>query len=89
MEGHLQIPGRTGWNPPPSLLCVSRGKSLGVGVDSNHLDIRVNTLDQCRQRAGTTADIENAITGLKGRMIKQDHPGLVTAEQFHNRVIER
>jgi len=30
----------------------------------------MKTLDQCRQCAGATADIENAIARLKGRMIK-------------------
>jgi hypothetical protein len=46
------------------------GKSLGVRVDSNHLDVRMKTLDQCRQCACTTTNIENAIPWPKGRMIK-------------------
>jgi hypothetical protein len=46
------------------------GKSLRVRVDSNHLDVRMKTLDQCSQCACTTTNIENAIPWPKGRMIK-------------------
>jgi hypothetical protein len=48
----------------------SAGKSLGVRVDSNHLDVRMMTLDQCHECACTTTNIENAVPWPKGRMIK-------------------
>jgi hypothetical protein len=51
-------------------LASGAGESLGVRVDSDHLDIRMKTLGQCRQCAGTTSDIKNAIPRPESGMIE-------------------
>jgi hypothetical protein len=51
-------------------LASGAGKSLGVRVDSEHLDTRMKTLDQCRQCACTTSDIKNAIAWPQSGMIE-------------------
>src|SRR5712692_3777224 len=40
-------------------LASSVGESLGVGIESNYLDIRMKPLDHRGQRARAAADVEN------------------------------
>jgi hypothetical protein len=49
----------------------------------------MEALAQYGESACTATNVEHTIARLKCRLIKQDPPRPFTAEQFHDRVIER
>src|SRR5213593_3347151 len=64
------------------------GQSLGVGIKSNHFDVRIKLLDQRGQSARAAAHVENALTRPQRRLLQQRPPGRVTAKQLHYRIVE-
>src|SRR5437764_6231527 len=65
------------------------GQSLGVGIRSNHFDVRIKLLDQRGQSARAAAHVENALTRPQRRLLQQRPPGRVIAKQLHYRIVER
>src|SRR5437016_4250024 len=65
------------------------GQSLGVGIKSNHFDVRIKLLDQRGQSARPAAHVENALTRPQRRLLEQRLPSRVTAKQLHYRIVER
>src|SRR5205807_38672 len=65
------------------------GKSLGIGIESNHFDIRMKPLDQRGQSARAAAHVENALTRPQRRLPQERPPGRITAKQLHYRIVER
>src|SRR5207247_9453539 len=47
------------------------GQSLGVGIKSNHFDVRIKLLDQRGQSARAAAHVENALTRPQRRLLEQ------------------
>jgi hypothetical protein len=45
-------------------LSFSSGEGIWIGVESNDVDVRVKAFNQHNQSAGTTTDVENALTRL-------------------------
>src|SRR5262249_27272052 len=54
-----------------------------------YVDIRMKALDQHSQGAGAAADVENAVTRPKGRLIDERSSGPIAADQLYERVVER
>src|SRR5207244_7776192 len=88
-EARLQIPDRTGWRPCARCFASGAGQSLGVGIKSNHFDVRIKLLDQRGQSARAAAHVENALTRPQRRFLQQRPPGRVIAKQLHYRIVER
>jgi hypothetical protein len=44
-------------------------------------------LDQHRETACAATDVQNAMTGANGRLIKEHRSGGIPAQQLHQRVI--
>src|SRR5437016_2874281 len=70
-------------------LASGAGQSLGVGIKSNHFDVRIKLLDQRGQSARAAAHVENALTRPQRRLVEKRPPGRVTAKQLHYRIVER
>src|SRR5438876_7566879 len=70
-------------------LATGAGEGLGVGIESNDLDLRMNTLNLRGQRAGAAANVKNPVTRTKRRLIELLLSGRFTAEQLYDRIIER
>src|SRR3989441_1409356 len=76
-------------DPCARRLASGAGKSLGVGIESDHFDVRIKLLDQRGQSARAAAHVENALTRPQRRLLEQRLPSRVTAKQLHYRIVER
>src|SRR5204863_3334801 len=70
-------------------LAFGSSESLGIGIESNHFDIRMKPLNLCGQCPRAAANLEDVVTCAKCRLIDQHLPGCFTAQQFHNGIVER
>src|SRR6266516_4506369 len=71
---------------PARCFASGAGKSLGIGIESNHFDIRMKPLDQRGQSARAAAHVENALTRPQRRLLQERPPGRITAKQLHYRI---
>src|SRR5262245_19111390 len=60
------------------------GERLWIRIESDDIDIRMKALDQCDQGSSATADVENTMSCLNGRLIEKRASGPIAAEQFHD-----
>lgn len=69
--------------PPGAVQC------LGIRIEPDDVDPGMERLDQYRQVPGSTADLENALTRVKMRLVDElpMRPG--TSDQLHEGVVKR
>src|SRR4029079_653425 len=71
-----------------SRLSSGSDERLRIRIESDDHGIRMKAFDQHRQRARATADIEDTMSALDGRMIEKRPPCRIATKQLHEGIIE-
>src|SRR5437867_1660708 len=69
-------------------LAPRSGERLRVGVEPDHLDVRMEALDQHHQTARAAPDVENALTRANPGLLEERSAGVIAADELHERVVE-
>jgi hypothetical protein len=76
-------------DPCTRRLAPRPGKSFGVGVQPDHRDIRMQSLDTHGQGSRAAAYFKDALSRLWSRLLDERSVGGIAPEQFHEGIVKR
>src|SRR6516164_6352453 len=75
--------------PRACCLLLGPGQRFRIWIEPHNGDFGMNALDQLNQSTRSAADVENAITGTKIRLLEECSRRGIGSEELHKRIVER